>query len=398
MKDSKSYFKLRPLASGLWPHSGFLRSWTFLVGGWILSSLFAIQTHAAEGAASVVVTLSDGTALSGDLSMIGSRPLTMVPFGQDRQRMFRFSDIITINHEVEASSMERPWTFKEAGKADKVYLDGHYPLLNFKTRISLINGTVVTGHLISAVMTLKDDEAQQKIFLQRQIKGSLEQKLADVVFVNSIRMTGNALAGGGIIKGHVEGFGSVCSVTALDNEREQILTAKVTKDNQFDFGTVLPGTYDLCVLTDTHALTGHSDATPSNMTGDTLQDSDLAAINQKFPLADDFFNDRWILRLQGNRSFAKALIYKRRADYYEAEKWTPGGFLWHLEVWSWHFADPDWKVDRRYILIRHKQKGGEYDRKLMHGKMLDAVTPGSTLQIHAGAGKDEEWQFIRDLK
>ncbi len=357
-----------------------------------------MQARAVEKAVPVVATLSDGTVLSGDLSMIGSRPLTLVPFGQDRQRMFLFSDIVSIDHEVETSSMERPWTFKESGKADKVYLEGQYPLLNFKTRITLINGSVVTGHVISAVMSLKGDEGQQKLFLQRQIKGSLQQKIADVVFVGSLRMTGSAVAGGGPIKGRIEGFGTVCSVTALDNAREQILAARVTRDNQFDFGTVLPGTYDLCVLTDTHVLTGHSGDTPRGNAGDPLQDGDLAAINTKFPLADDFFNDRWILRLRGNRSFAKALVYKRRADYYEHEKWTPGGFLWHLEVWSWHFADPDWKVDHRYILIRHKQQGGEQDRKLMCGKALDAVPPGSTLTIQAGNGNNEEWHLIRDLK
>jgi hypothetical protein len=364
----------------------------------MFSFFFAAQARAAEEASPVVATLSDGTVQSGALRMIGSRPLTMVPFGQDRQRKFLFSDIVSIDNEVEASSMERPWTFKESGKADKVYLDGQYPLLNFRTRITLVNGSTVTGHVISAVMTLTGDVGQEKIFLQRQIKGTLEQKLSDIVFVSSIRMTARALAGGGSVKGRVEGFGRVCSVTALDNERAQILTAQVTKDNRFDFGTVLPGTYDICVLTDTHVLTGHSDATPSSSAGDKLQSNDLAAINQKFPLADDFFNDRWILRLRGSRAFAKALIYKRRSDYYEAEKWTPGGFLWHLEIWSWHFAEPDWKVDRRYILIRHKQKGGEQDRKLMYGKLLDAVAPGSTLEIHAEAGNNEEWHFIRDLK
>ena len=379
-------------------HRSWLRRWTALAGCWIIGSLFAVHARAAaEAEAPAVVTLSDGTALSGSLRMVGSRPLTLVPFGQDRQSTFLFSDVVSIQHEPETSSMERSWTFKESGKADKVYLDGEYPLLNFRTSVTLISGTVVTGHVISAVMTLQGDQGQQKIFLQRQIKGTLEQKLADVVFVSGIRMTAHALAGGGVIRGRVEGFGNVCSATALDNARQQILTAQVTKDNQFDFGTVLPGTYDVCVLTDTHVLAGHSDDTPRESAGDKLQEGDLAAINTKFPLADDFFKDRWIVRLRGNRGFAKALVYKRRSDYYEAEKWTPGGFLWHLEVWSWHLADPDWKIDRRHILIRHKQKGGEQNRKLMFSKALDAVTPGSTLQIQAGAGKDEEWHFIRDL-
>lgn len=372
-----------------------------IAGCWLFSALAAAcASHAASGtgtAAPALVTLSDGTVLSGELRVIGARPLTLVPLGEDRQRLFLLGDMVSIEQEVEKASMERPWVFKESGKAEKVYSDGEYPLLNFQTRITLVNGSVVTGHVISVVLTLKTDAGQKKLFLQRQIKGTLEQKVADVTYARSVRLTSSAIEGGGALCGSVEGFGRVESVAALDNGREQILLAKVTKDNRFDFGTVLPGSYDLCVLTDTHALTGHSDATPAGKTGAALQAGDWAAINAKFPLADDFFNDRWILQLRGHRGFAKALIYKRRADYYEAERWTPGGFLWHLEVWSWHFADPDWKVDRRYILIRHKQKGGEQNRKLMTGKMLDAVAPGQTLRIQANEEKENEWHFIRDL-
>ncbi len=366
---------------------------------WLLIPLIAVSSFAAPAPVPAVVTLSDGTVLSGNLRLIGARPLTLVPLGEDRQRTVLFSDILSIDHQIETNSMERPWVFKESGKAEKVYLEGRYPLLNFKTRITLVNGGILTGHIISAAMNLTSDEGTKKIFLERQIKGTLEQQLADVVYVSTIRMTANVLEGGGAISGSVEGFGKVESVTALDNERGQVLFARVTKGDLFDFGTVLPGSYDLCILTDTHVLVGHSDATPRESTaGGALQAGDLASINTKFPLADDFFNDRWILRLRGNRSFTKALVYQRRGKFYEAEKWTPGGFLWHLEVWGWHFADPDWKLDKHYILIRHKQKGGEQNRKLMYGKALDAVTPGSTCHIQSGTGAHEEWTFIRNLE
>jgi len=378
-----------------------MNNWqTRIAASWIFSLLAVVRVDAATGtgtASPALVSLSDGSLLEGELRVIGARPLTLVPIGEDRQRMFLLSDIVLIEQEIEKASMERPWVFKESGKAEKVYLDGEYPLLNFITSVTLVNGSVVTGHVISAVLTLKSAEGQKKLFLQRQIKGTLEQKIADVTYARSFRLTSNVVEGGGALCGSVEGFGRVESVSALDNGREQVLFAKVTKDNRFDFGTVLPGSYDLCVLTDTHVLTGHSEATPSGKTGATLQEGDLAAVNAKFPLADDFFNDRWILQLRGHRSFAKALIYKRRSDYYEAERWTPGGFLWHLEVWSWHFADPEWKVDRRNILIRHKQKGGEQNRKLMTAKLLDAVVPGQALRIQAKEGKEDEWHFIRDL-
>jgi len=362
----------------------------------LLSTALIALCAITATATPAVVTFSNGTAVAGEIQVIGSRPLTMVENGARHQTKFRLEDIVSIEHTPETATMERPWVFKESGKADKVYLEGEYPLLNFKTRITLINGNEATGHIISVAISFKSEQGKRKFFLKRQIKGTKEQKLEDVVYIRTIRLTSNVVEGGGAISGRVEGFSKVISVTALDNEREQVLFAKVSAGGNFDFGSVLPGSYDICVLTDTHVLTGLSNDTPSNRKGDPLQDGDIDGVKEKFPLADDFFHDRWVLRLRGSRRFAKALVYKRRADYYESEKWTPGGFLWHLEVWSWHLADTEWKVDRRTILIRHKQKGGENNRKLMAGTLLDAVSPGRTLRIQAG-DNNEAWTFIRNL-
>ncbi|MDD2601083.1 MAG: hypothetical protein PHO37_17975 [Kiritimatiellae bacterium] len=352
---------------------------------------------ATAGSTPAVITDSDGAVFSGELSLIGARPLTMVALGDNRQQKFNLDDIVAIEQLVESATMERPWVFKESGKADKVYLDGQYPLINFKTTLTLVSGSVVTGHLISVAFNFKSEAAKRKIFLTRQIKGAKEELLDDIIYVSNIRLTANAVAGGGSISGRVEGFGALISVSALDNAREQPVFAKVAKDGSFDFGALLPGSYDLCVLTDTHVLCGISDATPAPQAGgDPLQAEDLAGINLKFPLADDFFNDRWILGLRGNRKFAKVLVYKRRADYYEAEKWTPGGFLWHLELWSWHLAGSEWKIDRRSILIRHKQQGGEKNRKLLTTPLFEAVPLGRRLDIRIG-DDNEPWTFIRDL-
>lgn len=362
----------------------------------MLYTLCARSVPAAEYLPAVI-TLSDRTIAAGGVRLIGARPLTMVPEGEDRQHTFHLDDIVAIDHFPENASMERPWVFKESGRAEKIYLEGEYPLMNFKTSISLVNGKQITGHLISVGLDFKAEQGKRKLFLKRQIKGTKTQKLDDVVYIRNIRMTSNQVQGGGNISGTVQGFGRVIAVSALDNLREQVIFAAVSADGGFDFGTVLPGSYDVCVLTDTHVLTGLSDETPAERRGDPLQDGDIDGIRKKFPLADDFFNDRWVMRLRGNRKFAKALVYKRRSEYYESDRWTPGGFLWHLEVWSWHLAGDEWKVDRRGILIRHKQKGGENNRKLYVGEVLNAVRPGASLHIQEGQD-NEKWSFIRDLE
>lgn len=367
--------------------------------GLFLSCWCAAAGAAVGGGVPCEVAFSDDTRVSGELSLVGSRPLTLVPAGDNHQRMIRLEDMVSLEHAVEKSSLERPWVFKESGRAEKVYLEGQYPLLNFKTTIVLVSGEVVSGHVLSAAFTLKTDEGTRKIFLQRQIKGEVGQALADVVYPGHLRLTAAACAGGGPLAGRVEGFGRVESVTALDNERGNVLFARTTPDGRFDFGVVLPGRYDLCVLTDTHVLVGHSDAVPAGAaSGAALQAADADAVRAKVPLADDFFKDRFLVGLCGNRSLAKALMYERRSDYYEASKWTPGGFLWHVEVWTWHLAGDEWKIDQRHILVRHKQKGGEAKRTLVHCARLDAVSPGTVCVVDAEAAKREGWNVLRDLE
>jgi hypothetical protein len=336
----------------------------------LFSCLLAGSVLAAEEPVTAAVRYSDGSIVSGQLSIIGSRPLTLVPLGERRQRFFALKDLLAIDQDIENADMAKPWTFKESGKPDKVFLEGEYPLMNFLTRVSLVTGQVVTGHVISAAFTLKTDDAKSKVFLQRQIKGEKTQKLADVVYVSTIRFPAAVAADGKPIRGQVSGYGTVQEVTAFDAAREQVVFAKVGKDGSFDFGSLLPGAYDLCVLTDTHVLLGFSGAPLTN---------DLAAVQKVFPLADDFFKDRWVLGLAGTHAYAKALVYKRRDKYYESERWTPGGFLWHVEFWSWHLAGDEWKVDKRFILIRHKQQGGEKNRQLLLCPALGAVTPGATI-------------------
>ncbi|MDD4441355.1 MAG: hypothetical protein PHX41_05620 [Kiritimatiellae bacterium] len=378
---------------------GIFVSWgPGIICGALAFGPMSLAVRAAGAGVPALAVFSDGTVAEGEARVIGSRPLTVVLLDEKRQRMFTLADLVSVEQLVEQAGMERPWTFKEAGRPEKVYLEGEYPLVNFLTRLTLINGSVVTGHVISAALELKGPAGKRKIFLQRQLKGTKSETLNDLVYLRTLRMPAAAIADGLPISGRVDGFGTVLSATALDTARGHVLFARVIDGARFDFGTLLPGRYDLCVLTDTHALTGLSDAVPPEAgQGAPLQAGDLAAINKKFPLADDFFSDRWILRLGGNRVFAKALVYKRRADYYEAARWTPGGFLWHLEVWTWHFADPDWKVDRRHILIRHKQKGGERNRTLLLSERLGAVSPGTQLHLQAKEAPDATWHAVRTL-
>ncbi len=378
-----------------------------ILNGTILSTVFSgllFWTLALSGAekapqsAEAIVTMSDGAVISGNITIIGSNPLTITPEKDNRQKQYFFKDIISIGHRTESAEMKKPWVYKESGSTEKVYFDeAEYPFMNFITEIKLVNGDVIVGHIVSMAFNVKDQGGKYKIFLQRQIKGEKGEKMEDVVYPVMLRFPGNMPKDATPLKGVVEGFGKVESVTAMDMERETVLSAKISKGGAFDFGNLLPGAYDIYILTDTYALAGFSGAVPSNIKGRPIQEGDLEGIKKVFPLTDDFFKDRWVLKLDGSRDYSKTLVYKKRAEFYDSASIVPGGYIWHLEVMCWHLPENEWMLDRRHVLMRCKQKGTEKVRKLYVVPILSAVKPGTELKVNPET-VNENREFIRDLE
>lgn len=345
-----------------------------------------------------IVTMNDGSVISGILTIIGSNPLTITPLKESRQKQFRLEDVVSIDNKVETSEMKRPWVYMESGSTEKFYYDEkEYPFLNFITKITLVDGSTVTGHMISAAFYLKDNSGKHKLFLQRQIKGGKGQLFNELVYPASFQFTVNKAKDALPIKGSVQGLGKLEKVSAFDVERENVLAAKISDGCKFDFGNLLPGTYDVFILTDTYVLGGLSGKIPSGTRGGPLQDSDLEGIRKVFPLTDDFFKDRWVLTLEGSRDYAKTLSYKRRADFYDSAAEVHGGYLWHLEMMIWHLPENEWQLDNRFVLIRCKQQGSEKVRKFYVVPSLGAVKPGSELKLNQET-VDVAGRFVQDLK
>lgn len=325
------------------------------------------------------ITFSSGRTIEGELSIMGSRPLYIntQKDARSKDRKVPLEDIVSITQKVEKASMERPWMYKESGKTDKIYFEGEYPLLNIGTEILLVNGEVLRGHIISLPLRFKG-KGPSKIFLQRQMKGEVGQTLDDLEYVSSITFERQATDAKGI-EGTVDGFGKLQQVSAVDRERNFVLNAKI-RGNSFSFSRLLPGKYDIFVLTESAVLAGF---------GGTAEIPEV--LQRNFSLADDFFKERFLLRLNDTRT----LVYKRRgADFYKAEKHVGNGFIWHLEIWNWHRAGYEWKLDTRDLPLRIKQKDTTNIRKLYCTKGLEALEPGAEVKI----GKEQEYDFVRSLE
>jgi hypothetical protein len=357
-------------------------------------SLFVILPASAAKWQAAEVELSNGKIISGKLARMGVRPLTITPPGAKHQQKILLNDIISITQVIKEQKMNRPWIYKEAGKIEKMYLEGTYPFINLTTEVVMTNGKVVRGDIVSVAFKFTG-KGLRKIFLTRQIKGKVGEKMSDMIFPVRIKFANRKT----LVKPitiELKNAGKIESATALDNEREVVRFGKIN-GSKIVFDDLLTADYDIYILTDTNVLGGLSDSAPSKQKGEALPSDALTELKKVFPLANDFFNDRWILALNGNTKFCKTLVYKRRAKYYHAHKHTPGGWMWHLDVWSWHLAGK-WKIDRRYIMIRHKQKGGEKVRSLFLVKALEAVKPGAELNIDFKKDEKDGIKFITKLK
>jgi len=360
----------------------------------IIFSLLVILPASAAKWQVAEIELSNGKRVSGKLARMGVRPLTITPTGAKYQQKILLSDIISLTQIVKEQKMNRPWIYKEAGKIDKMYLEGTYPFVNLTTEVVMTNGKVVRGDIVSVAFKFTG-KGMRKIFLTRQIKGKVGEKMSDLVYPVKINFA-NRKTSVKAITITLTNAGKIQSATALDNEREVVRFGKID-GSKIIFDDLLTANYDIYILTDSHVLGGLSNSTPQKSQGEALPYNALSELKKVFPLANDFFNDRWILALNGNTKFCKTLVYKRREKYYHSNKHTPGGWMWHLDIWSWHLAGK-WKIDRRYIMVRHKQKGKEKVRNLFLVKTLGAVKPGTELNIDFKKDEKDGIKFIKKLR
>ena len=324
------------------------------------------------------ITFSDGSTAGYDLQPMGGDGLAInsSPDRRSRVRKVDYEDILEIRQEIEESQQNAPWMYAESGRNVRIALsDESYPLLNFSTTLLLASGEVVRGHVISASFRTRGAEESGKLFLKRQIKGALGQQASELLFPVRIRFTAHAPYDAKPIAGCLppKEFGTLKSLVAIDIGRRIVIDAKISAaTGEFSFPPMLKGTYELYALTNRFILAGFPGGEEGTATAPPeLQDA--------FSQADDFFSDRLILRQAGERT----LVWKQRRHFHDDERYLSGGVLRHLEVWNWHLADKEWKLDSRNMPIRLMQQGGEADRTLVLVPRFCGVSPGADIKLTA---------------
>ena len=299
----------------------------FRCAAFVAALFTAAVTLFAEPA---VILYSDGSSRSGELSIMGNRPLILRLPDSKIQRKFQLADLVSITQSIESATMNRPWLYTEAGKVDKTYLEGSYPFINFATEVELVSGEKLKGHLISLAFRLRGGQGNGKLFLTRQIKGKVGETLEEKVYPVTIRFPKAEKSPAKPVTGKLSGYGKLQAATLLDVERNVVCPGTVKADGSFQFPPLLPGNYELYLRTDRFLLYG--------LAGKPVKPEELDGIRRVVPLADDFFPDRRLLEANGDTKRARALLYTRRSNFYAAEKHVPGGgYVWHLDIWNFHF-------------------------------------------------------------
>ena len=333
--------------------------------------LWALACSAAPAWLPAQVTYSDGTSHSCELQAMGGGAIILKTssVGRSLQRKVVMEDILEIRQEVEEAQQNQPWMYAESGKNVRIALsDESYPFLNFGTVVLLTSGEVVRGHLISAAFRSREPMGKSgKLFLTRQLKGAPGQTADDLRYPVRIRLTANTPQAAKAITGRLAEsvFGRLERVVAIDLKRDILVEATLSAENTFAFPPLLDGKYEIYAQTARFLLAGFPE------TAEAVPD----ALEKAFRLADDFFNDRNILAFNKLRT----LVWKQRRHFYHDEEHLNGGILRHLEVWQWHQAGDEWKLDSRLMPFRLKQQGDETDRQLCLMPAFSAVEPGAAL-------------------
>ncbi|MFH0939203.1 MAG: hypothetical protein V1899_07980 [Planctomycetota bacterium] len=317
-----------------------------------------------------VIKLSNGEEIKGDAWFTDGR--IRVYEGEDvrggRYLDVTQSELVSIIFSLKDQSMERPWRFKNAGSDEKEFLLGKYPLINLKSKVKLVSGKALVGHLMTPPLFVRVktpdglDYEDRKFILKYQYKGEVGQEYKDIVYVTSFVFIAAATTAmeNGAISGALKNVGKLEQVAAVGCERMQSYRGKIdVKKNAYYFTDLPKDTYDLAVLTDRGIFVGLSDASlPMKGALRPLQPDDGMLIAKEVVKFRDFFDAQEVLAVKGHRDGAKVLVHQLRVAPVHDQQALGTKQQRRLDVWYWHIRATEWHINDhgRVQLFRYQDE------------------------------------------
>ncbi|MDZ7816634.1 MAG: hypothetical protein U5N86_11765 [Planctomycetota bacterium] len=317
-----------------------------------------------------IVKYSDGKELVGELFLRGETTLTLFDLERKNHRKVSLRDIARIEVEVESATMEKVWRFKEEGSPEKIYTGEQYPLHKYLTHLTLRNGVKISCHL-AAVIWLKTEKEQQRIFLLKKQAGSVVQNLEDLVYVKSIEFFDRRLVkGGGKLTVRVKDKTPSAAV-AIQWKQNQCFCADVIK-NSCVWADLPPDIYDIVLVADGKIYYMLSDISAN---GNDDSEDGLESLEEKkldgeedesgkltdelrkeivnyIAGADEFFEVKEALDIGGNSEMVRSVVRQKRVNETSYGTDKKNITLWRFDIWFLHRIQEEWKIESRAFLWR----------------------------------------------
>lgn len=313
-----------------------------------LATLLVGLPLAAEGRLGTL-TLSDGTAHTGEVSLTKGKKIDLFVVEQKKRYSVELAEVVDITTEVEKESLEHPWHFVEESRHEKVYLPETYPLRKYLLHVKLASGPTLVGHVTATPIYVRVDDENLRYLLLADQKGEVNESLTDLVYVKSVTFEGAEAGEGKLCRLGVDAPGAL-EVRAVDAARDRGFEAQ--GKSPFRVTGLLPGGYDLfvkyadrirCALTATGALS----------------EPEKGELDARVKQIEEFFDEKRVRGYFGGRNRAKVLLEMRRTR--DTTDTDASGKSYHhvrWEVWTLHKLESTWVVDARVFLFRERLDPG----------------------------------------
>ncbi len=134
------------------------------------------------------VTLSDGTVLAGKIATTAEKPIRIWVEQEKQYEDVPLSQVARAQVQVTWERDEPEWNFKESGSDVKVYSGRTYPAREQTYKFTLTDGTVIAGGVVAPLYVTTADGKSRTLVLHKRDKGTIGQKLADVVYVKTVEL------------------------------------------------------------------------------------------------------------------------------------------------------------------------------------------------------------------
>ncbi len=299
----------------------------------------------AEDARVGTLTLSDGTACTGEVTLTKDKKLELFLVDEKKRYAIDFAEVVEIRSEIEKESLEHPWHFVEESRSEKVYLPETYPLRKILLSVTLASGPTLKGHVTATPIYVRVDDEKKRYLLYADQKGEVGQSLEDLVYVKSVTFEGASAGGGKLSKLAVEAKGAR-EVRVVDAARDRGFEA--AGKGAFRVSGLLPGVYDLFVRYDDRLRCGVTAA-------GELSDAERKELDARVAEIEEFSDVKTVRGYFGSRDRAKVLLEMRRTkDTTDKDEHGRSYHFVRWEVWSLHKLEKTWQIDARVFLFRER--------------------------------------------